>query len=499
MDLFVTLTRVDFLNELNRDVKERNDTVVTALVETFLAKSSVDFTTNLDNGARGFRINASSTNNAKNVRIIARDIEKQQHPTVHDFRVNALNAALHNAVAQTGGGGSKSYYFSVPPSEIFKGTLPKEGLIIVFGTTGSGKSVLADDIARHLYLPILSDPDAGSMPGGHLLRYGDPVEGPIDLWTSAGYRNGNLKAYPLSTVRNRPHDVEDIRQFGTDALRQKPKIVTLAELRDDIDLASAIELASTGHLVIATAHAGSLKDGFLRLMKAYRCFEFPELRTPLVKALFAVIHVEAQEEKLVINKGAANQDTIRTTLTLPTVWRRENETEQHFITDGVAHMNPSSEPNSSCCTPWAFYGTRATRELSASVAVISRWYEEARTANQKSRFGGVALGQVADPNAYSRLFDSAIDRMLKPWRKCVEASVLPPTLEEILVHRKVKRYLLSKVIFEHEESTNVDSKMSLKRPMHKTKKIDEAYQIAKDEARMLLQMRLVAEMNKVQR
>lgn len=235
--------------------------------------------------------------------------------------------------------------------------MPEDGLIIIFGTTGCGKSTAADSIAESIMEFARS---------GHVLRFGDPVESqicraptpqerkkPMSIELDSVKQDLEDPSVPV-TCRNFPEDVRSLEDFKQDALRQRPRLITISELRTDDDINTALNLASTGHLVVATAHASSLRDGFLRLMRAYGCFESERLKLPLAKSLRAVIHLESRKltdetlRKLLADWTDKPDLKLGIRLIRSTVWERTRGTEYQFISSDVERIIPSSDLNADC-------------------------------------------------------------------------------------------------------------------------------------------------------
>jgi hypothetical protein len=304
----------------------------------------------------GFRVNASKCDNAKRVLIVARHLDSpQQYPTINNFEKRLPNR-IRTAWQSKFKTPEARHYFAVPPTQIYNTSSQEQGLVIVCGTTGSGKSVLADRIALYFYEKLKGRK-------GHILRMGDPVESDL-VSESRDTDPGVISNEVLQTKRNIPKDVPNLGQFSKDALRQKPSVVTISELRDKRDFVQAMHLASTGHLVVTTAHAGSLKEGFLRLMHYARCFEDPDLKIPLVKSLHSVIHVDQRP-----GEEASS-------LSRPTVWIRTEKSEQRFIAEGIEAIFPSTSDASDCKAPLFYYKSTVNVRQCAAIAAIDVLYSQ---------------------------------------------------------------------------------------------------------------------------
>lgn len=120
----------------------------------------------------------------------------------------------------------------------------KEGLVIFMGKAGSGKTTTAASfISQRLH-----------QHGGVCWTVENPVEIPLDG------RHGNGWCYQTEAKTD-----GEIGQAIRDMLRASPNIIFIGELRDSRAVREAITASISGHLVVATFHAGDLVSGLSRL------------------------------------------------------------------------------------------------------------------------------------------------------------------------------------------------------------------------------------------
>ncbi|MCY2968689.1 MAG: type IV pilus twitching motility protein PilT, partial [Planctomycetota bacterium] len=142
-----------------------------------------------------------------------------------------------------------------------------DGLIVVAGPTGAGKSTT---------LAALID-QINQTRRCHIVTIEDPIE--------------YLHTPQLSLINQ--------RQIGTDAagfhealvasLRQDPDVILVGEVRDLDTIRTAISAAETGHLVLTTVHAGDCVGTIERLVSVFPADEQPGIRRQLSLVLRAVI------------------------------------------------------------------------------------------------------------------------------------------------------------------------------------------------------------------
>jgi len=155
------------------------------------------------------------------------------------------------------------------PVDLSDLALLPNGLVLVTGPTGSGKSTTAAALCQE----VLRQRSAV------LLTLEDPVEYTFD---TSGTR---------SLVRQRQIGV-DVADFSTglrDALREDPDVLLVGEMRDAESIRPALTAAETGHLVFASLHSRSATSAIERIIDTYPAARQHQLRIQLSESLRAVI------------------------------------------------------------------------------------------------------------------------------------------------------------------------------------------------------------------
>ncbi|MBC3248890.1 type IV pili twitching motility protein PilT [Serratia fonticola] len=152
--------------------------------------------------------------------------------------------------------------------EIIPALLQREdGLILVTGATGSGKSTtlaaMIDFINRHQRR--------------HILTLEDPIE-----FIHRSQRS-------LIQQRELGRDTHSFDDALRAALREDPDVILLGELRDTTTVRLALTAAETGHLVLATLHTRSAPQAVERLVDVFPAEEKTYVRAQLASSLQAVI------------------------------------------------------------------------------------------------------------------------------------------------------------------------------------------------------------------
>ena len=145
--------------------------------------------------------------------------------------------------------------------------MEKRGLILVVGSTGSGKSTS---------LASMIDKRNGLLTG-HILTIEDPVE----------YQFRNRKS--IVNQREIGSDTQSLQIALKNALRQAPDVILIGEIRDRETMSAAIAYAQSGHLCLATLHANNSYQALNRVLSFYPVEVRPTLLGDLAAALKAII------------------------------------------------------------------------------------------------------------------------------------------------------------------------------------------------------------------
>ena len=136
----------------------------------------------------------------------------------------------------------------------------EQGLVLIGGVTGSGKSTSLAAILNDINMNRRC----------HILTIEDPVE----------YLFTEDKA--IINQRELGIDVSDFDQALRSAVRQDPDVMLIGELRDADTFETALTAAETGHLVFGTIHASSCAQTLARIMDM-----FPASKASLIRNSFA--------------------------------------------------------------------------------------------------------------------------------------------------------------------------------------------------------------------
>jgi len=143
----------------------------------------------------------------------------------------------------------------------------RNGLVLVTGPTGSGKSSTQAAI-----IDIINE-----QKHYHVVTIEDPIE--------------YLHSHKNSTINQREvgHDTKDFPSALRATLRQAPKVILIGEMRDFETTEIALEAAETGHLVLSTLHTIDASKTVDRIIGLYPKNEEPVIRTRLAQTFRYIV------------------------------------------------------------------------------------------------------------------------------------------------------------------------------------------------------------------
>lgn len=143
----------------------------------------------------------------------------------------------------------------------------KQGLVLVTGATGSGKSTTLASFVNEI----------NAIRNGHIVTIEDPIE----------YRHRTRKC--LVTQREVGRDTASFSEALRRVLREDPDYVLIGEMRDLETIRAALTIAETGHLTFGTLHTSTAVHTITRIISAFPANEQEQVRTQLSGSLRHVI------------------------------------------------------------------------------------------------------------------------------------------------------------------------------------------------------------------
>ncbi len=154
----------------------------------------------------------------------------------------------------------------LPPVVLTVAERPR-GIIIVTGTTGSGKSTTLACMIEHM----------NNTMSRHIVTIEDPIE----------YSFADNQC--IIEQREVGLDTVSFNSALVHVLRQDPDVIVIGEMRDRTTFETAVTAAETGHLVMTTLHTQTAAQSVIRLLDLYPEEEREAVRRTLAVSLCAII------------------------------------------------------------------------------------------------------------------------------------------------------------------------------------------------------------------
>jgi twitching motility protein PilT len=141
------------------------------------------------------------------------------------------------------------------------------GIVLVAGSTGSGKSTTLAAMIEHINSNFKK----------HIITLEDPIEFVFeDNQCVIEQREVGL-------------DTQSFHHALKNVLRQDPDIIMLGEMRDAVSFAAAMSAADTGHLVLSTLHTTTASQSINRILDFFKADEREQVRRQLAATLRGVV------------------------------------------------------------------------------------------------------------------------------------------------------------------------------------------------------------------
>ncbi len=141
------------------------------------------------------------------------------------------------------------------------------GIVLLSGTTGSGKSTTLAAIIQRI----------NQTDRRRIITIEDPVE----------YIFPDDKS--LVTQREVGLDTDTFSAALKRVMRQDPDVIMVGEMRDSVSFIAALAAAETGHLVLSTLHAGMAHQSIYRILDFFPSTERDQIRMGLASTLYAIV------------------------------------------------------------------------------------------------------------------------------------------------------------------------------------------------------------------
>lgn len=137
--------------------------------------------------------------------------------------------------------------------EIMRAATPRDGIVYVAGATGSGKTTTFASIIRYILendTPIK----------GNLVTHEEPIEFTFDTIQSK---------HSIIVQSQIPTHFKTFYLANREAMRRKPGLIMIGEMRDEETIRASVEASLTGHPVFGTVHATNVAAVMRRLISRF--------------------------------------------------------------------------------------------------------------------------------------------------------------------------------------------------------------------------------------
>ena len=178
------------------------------------------------------------------------------------------------------------------PEVIQKIAADERGIILVTGTTGSGKSTTLAAMLEYMNCNF----------GRHVITVEDPIEYHYE------------DKYCVFEQREVGPDTSSFDSALIHALRQDPDVIVVGEMRNRDSFDTALTAADTGHMVMSTLHTSNAPQSIQRILDFYEEEERKQVRLSLASCLHAII-----SQRLVPKVGGGRAPALEIMINTPVV------------------------------------------------------------------------------------------------------------------------------------------------------------------------------------
>ncbi|MCA9239382.1 MAG: Flp pilus assembly complex ATPase component TadA, partial [Planctomycetales bacterium] len=185
------------------------------------------------------------------------------------FRINVFKSEGETHIAMRRVQSDISDFEKLHLPDVYRDVISKtnEGLILVCGVTGSGKSSTMAAMVDYI----------NKTRGLHIIT----IEDPIEFHFSGGKS--------IISQREVGVDVPNFHEALRVVVRQDPDMILIGEMRDRETVLAAIQAAETGHLVLGSLHCADVPLSFARILEFFERAEHSFVRSSLASSVKAIM------------------------------------------------------------------------------------------------------------------------------------------------------------------------------------------------------------------
>lgn len=186
----------------------------------------------------------------------------------------------------------------------------RQGLVIVAGVTGSGKSTTLASILDHI----------SETRRCHILTIEDPIE----------YLLSDKMAF--INQREVGIDTPSFKAALKHMVREDPDVILIGEMRDEETFSAGLAASETGHLVLGTLHSSTVASTFSRILDFFPSAQHDQIRQSLVFNLRSIV---CQRLLPSIKEGLSVVPATEVMLMTPIMQKLVKDSEDNKISDAI--------------------------------------------------------------------------------------------------------------------------------------------------------------------
>ena len=210
----------------------------------------------------------------------------------------------------------------------------KRGLILLVGATGSGKSTTLAAMINH----------RNENASDHIVTIEDPIE----------FLHANKRS--IINQREVGLDTKSYERALRGVMRAAPDVILIGEIRDRESMQAAINLAGTGHLVLATLHANNCAETLDRIINMFPLDQHKQVTLDLSQYLRAIL-----AQRLVMGVDSKRVAAVEVMINTPHI----SELVKRGDVTGIKEVD---------------HAERRERRAAASTAALHKLYKDGRIA-----------------------------------------------------------------------------------------------------------------------
>ena len=184
------------------------------------------------------------------------------------------------------------------PDYIKNAAMPKQGMVLICGPTGSGKTALLDAIMRGQATHPL---------GRHILTYYAPIENDLNIIPG---RTGLIAQSEIGKPGYGAH-LKEFAEATRNSLRRHPMVIAYGEARDPETIEGAVLSSMTGHATYTTTHTSNVHMAIPRMSDAFKGADRVRISNALIDQSRLIVH-----QRLVRTPSGIGRAPVRSALVL---------------------------------------------------------------------------------------------------------------------------------------------------------------------------------------